>query len=79
MEQTRQIISARQWQKLAKNGLRIFLAIVRPNDSPNKRDEKTGKRSHNREAKFSAAHGLAEGQKRLMNKSTSSDKIYNFC
>ena len=43
LEKARQIISARQLQKLAKNDLPVFLAIVRSNDSPNKRDENRGK------------------------------------
>ena len=71
----RRIISARELQKLAKNDLPVFLAIVRANDCPNKLSEKRGKRSDNREARFSATHGLTEGQKRLKNKNTGPRKI----
>ena len=62
----RQIISARQLQKLAKNDAPVFLAIVRANEPPT--NERKGKRSQNREAKFAAAHGITEGQKRHINK-----------
>ena len=63
LEKARQIISARQLQKLAKNDSSVFLAIVWSNDFPNKRDENRGKRSQNRVAKFSTTHGLTEGPK----------------
>ena len=61
LEQARQIVSARQIQKLAKNDSPVFLAIVRVNETPNKRDIKRGKRSHSHEARFVAAHGITEG------------------
>ena len=60
----RQIISARQLQKLAKNNTPVFLAILRANKPPNKR----GKRSLSREARFDAAHGIIEDQKQQINK-----------
>ena len=63
-------MSARQIQKLAKNDSPVFLAIVRANETPNKRDIKGGKRSHGREAKFAVAHGITEGHKRHINKQT---------
>ena len=74
LEKARQIISARQLQKLAENDSPVVLATVRSNDSPKKGDKNGGKRSYNRVAKFAAAHGLTEGQKRLMNKSTGPKK-----
>ena len=70
LEQARQIVSARQIQKLAKNDSPAFLAIVRVNETPNKRDIKGRKRSHDHEARFAAAHGITEGQKRQINKKT---------
>ena len=76
LEQARQIVSARQIQKLAKNDSPIFLAIVRANEIPNKQDIKRGKRSHGREAKFAAAHGITEGQKRQINKKTGPKKDF---
>ena len=72
IEKTRQIISARQLQKLAKNDTPIFLAIVRTNDLPIRQR----KRSQNREAKFAAAHGITEGQKRQINKKTGPKKDF---
>ena len=76
MEKTRQIISARQLQKLAKDDSPIFLAIVRANDSPNKRYRKRGKRSQSSPAKFAVAHGVTEGQKRQINKQTDPKKDF---
>ena len=64
IEQARQIISARQIQKLTKEDHPIFLAIVRTNELPNKQR----KRSQNCAAKFAIAHGITEGQKRQINK-----------
>ena len=75
LEQTRQIIWARQLQKLADIDSPVFLAIVKPNDPLNKREEKRQKQSHNREVKFIAAHGLTEVRKRLMNKALAQRKI----
>ena len=74
LSQTRQIISARQIQKLAKGDNPILLAIVRStNESPHKRGKKGNKRSPDHVARF-AAHGLTEGQKQLMNKKTGPNK-----
>ena len=64
----------RQIQKLAKNDSPVFLAIIPTNESPNKREDKRGKRSLNREAKFAAAHGITEGQKRQISKQTGPKK-----
>ena len=72
----RQIISACQLQKLDKNDILVFLAIVRANEPPNKRDNKRGKRFQGREAKFSAAHGITEDQKRHINKQTGPKKDF---
>ena len=58
LSQSRQIISARQIQKLAKNDQPIFLAIIRrTNDAPRKR---SNKRSSDRVAKFAATHRMTE-------------------
>ena len=76
LEKTRQIISARQLQKLAKDDSPIFLAIVRANDSPNKRYRKRGERSQSRVVKFAAAHGVTEGQKRQIGKKTAPKKDF---
>ena len=40
LEMARQIISARQLQKLVENDTPVFLAIVRSNEPTNKRDNK---------------------------------------
>ena len=76
LEQARQIVSARQILKLSKNDSPVFLAIVRVNETPNKRDIKRGKRSHGREARFDAAHGITEGHKRKINKKTGPKKDF---
>ena len=76
LEKTRQIISARQLQKLAKDDSPVFLAIVRANDSPKKRYRKRGKRFQSCAAKFAAAHGSIEGQKRQINKQTGPKKDF---
>ena len=65
-----------QIHKLAQNDLPVFLAIVRANEFPNKREDKRRKRSLNREAKFAAAHGVTEGQKRQINKQTDPKNIF---
>ena len=72
IEQVRQIISARQIQKLAKEDNPIFLAIVRTNELRNKQR----KRSQKREAKLAAAHGINEGQKRQIHKQTGPKKDF---
>ena len=72
--QARRIISARQTQKLAKDDNPVFLAIVRStNEAPHVRGKKGNKRSPGYVAQF-AAHGLTEGQKRLMNRKTGPKK-----
>ena len=66
LSQSRQIISDRQIQKLAKNDQPVFLAVIRQtNDTPRKR---SNKRSSDRVAKFVAAHGMTESWKRSINK-----------
>ena len=70
---TRQIITARQMQKLAKQGQPVFLAIIRPaQDVPQKR----GKRGGNKRSPSYAvtAHGMTEGQKRKISKETGPKK-----
>ena len=74
LSQARQIISARQIQKLAKDDNPVFLAIIRlTNEAPRMRGKKGNKRSPGHVAQF-AAHGLTEGQKRLMNRKTGPKK-----
>ena len=74
LSQARRIISARQIQKLAKDDNPVFLAIVQStNETPHVRGKKGNKRSPGHVAQF-AAHGLTEGQKRLMNKKTGPKK-----
>ena len=68
LSQSRQLITARQMSKLANGDHSIFLAIVRPtNETP--QVKKTNKRSFARATRFAAAHGMSEGQRRVMNKS----------
>ena len=75
LSQTRQIISARQIQKLAKDDNPVFLAIIRStNGAPHTRGKKGNKRSPGHVARF-AAHGLTEGQKRLMNRKLALKRI----
>ena len=68
LAQARRIISARQIQQLAKENHPIFLAIVRANENPQGRMTRKDKRIHRHAARFAAAHGLMESQKRMMNK-----------
>ena len=71
--QSRQLITARQIQKLAKADHPIYLAIVRPtNDAPRirKRSDKTPARV----AQFAAAHGQSQINKRSVNKMTGPKK-----
>ena len=66
LSRSRQIISARQIQKLAQDDSLVFLAIVqKTNEAPQKR---INKRSSNHVAKFAAAHGMTEGWKWSINK-----------
>ena len=67
LSQKRQIISAHQIQKLDKDDNPAFLAIIcSTNEAPRTCGKKGNKRSPGHVAQF-AAHGLTEGQKRLMN------------
>ena len=67
LSQSRQIISARQIQKLAKGDTPVYLAIVRKmNGIPPMK--KKNKRSSARAAQFATAHGMSEGTKRSINK-----------
>ena len=67
LSQAQRIISALQIQKLAKDDNPVFLAIIRStSDAPHIRGKKGNKRSPHHVGRF-AAHGLTEGQKRLMN------------
>ena len=70
LAQARQIISARQIQKLAKEDHSIFLAIIRTNEDPQKQMTRKDKRIQRRAAKLAAAHGLTESQKGMMNRKT---------
>ena len=65
--QSRQIISARQIQKLAKGDHPVYLAIVRKtNEIPPMK--KKNKRFSARAAQFAAVYGMSEGTKRSINK-----------
>ena len=74
LAQARKIISAREIQKLAKENNPVFLAIVRTNEVSPKQMTRRERRNQIRAAKLAAAHGLTEGQKRLMNKETGPNK-----
>ena len=64
---TRQIITARKLQKLAKQGQPVFLAVIRAtNDVSLARRKKEGNKKS--PIYTAAAHGLTEGQKRRINK-----------
>ena len=66
LSQSRRLITARQMNKIAKGDNPVFLAIVRErNEAYPKR---TNKRSSGRAARFAAAHGLSEGNKRSISK-----------
>ena len=71
---TRQIITARQIQKLAKQGQPVFLAIIRSTENVLQR---RGRRGGNKQSpKYAAvAHGMTEGQKRKISKETGPKKI----
>ena len=74
LSQARQIISARQMQKLAKEDNPVFLAVIRPtNDAPRKRGNKKNKVPPSHVARF-AAHGMTEGTRRKINKETGPKK-----
>ena len=75
LAQARQIISARQIQKLAKEDHPIFLAIIRANEDPQEQMTRKDKRIHRRAARLAATHGLIEGQRRMMNKGTGPNTI----
>ena len=68
LSQSRQIISARQMNKIAKGDTPVFLAIVRAT-SAKPTNSRPRKRSSGRAARFAAAHGITEGRKRLINQS----------
>ena len=77
LSQERKIISARQIKKLAKNDIPIFLAIVRAtNNHPQGMKIRGNKSSSNRAAKFDAAHGMTEGQKRKINQDIGPQKNF---
>ena len=66
---TRQILTARQIQKLAKQGQPVCLAIVWPtNDVPRIRRKRGGNKKSPIYA--AVAHGMTEGQKRKISKET---------
>ena len=75
MHQTRQIISSRQLQKLAKNHNPVFLAIIRQtNESSQRRGNRGNKRCRHRMANFAAAYGMTQGEKRKINPVTGPKK-----
>ena len=72
---TRQIITARQLQKLAKQGQPVFLAIVpSTGDVPQRRGRRGGNKQSPKYA--AAAHGMTEGQKRKISKETGPKKYW---
>ena len=72
---TRQTITARQIQKLAKQGQPVYLAIVRPkNDVPYTRKKRGGNKKFPVYA--ATAHGMTEGQKRKISKETGPKKEF---
>ena len=72
---TRQIVTARQIQKLAKQGQPVYLAIVRLADNvPRTRRKRGGNRKSPIYA--AAAHGMTEGQKRKISKETGPKKEF---
>ena len=72
---TRQIITTRQIQKLAKQGQPMFLAVVRPAHAV---PQTRGKRGGNKKSPIyaAAAHGMTEGQKRKISKETGPKKEF---
>ena len=76
LAQSRQIITARQLQKLAKENNPVFLAVVRANDPIPERMSRKEKRYNRRAARLAAAHGMTEGQKRLLNRQTGPNKDF---
>ena len=75
---TRQIITARQIQKLAKQGQPVYLAIVWPtNDVPRTRRKRGGNKKSPIYA--AAAHGMTEGQKRKISKETRPKERIYYC
>ena len=72
---TWQMITARQFQKLAKQGQPVFLAVVRPtHDVPQIRRKRGGNKKCPIYA--AAAHGMTEGQKRKTSKETGPKKEF---
>ena len=72
---TRQIITARQIQKLAKEGQPVFLAVVRQaHDVPQIRRKRGGNKKSPLHA--ATAHGMTECQKRKISKETGPKKEF---
>ena len=72
---TRQIITARQIQKLAKQGHPVFLAVVRPAyEVPQIRRKRGG--SKKSPIYVATAHGMTEGKKRKISKETGPKKEF---
>ena len=69
MAQARQIISARQIQKLAKEDQPIFLAIIRTNWNPQEQMTRKDKRIQRCAEKLAAAHGF-DGKPEKINEET---------
>ena len=67
LSQSRQIITARQMQKIAKGDTPIYLAIVRKTNDAAK-VKRNNKRSSAHAAQFVVAHRMTEGNNRLINR-----------
>ena len=73
---TRQIMSARQMQKLIENEEPVFLAVVRTSNDfvPRRKKNKGGNARSPSYAALNSAHGMTEGQMRKINKETEPKK-----
>ena len=68
LSHSRQLITARQMSKIAKGDNPVFLAIIREtNEAPPRKKANKGSSVH--VSRFTAAHGMSEGQRRSINKS----------
>ena len=69
---TRQIMSARQMQKLIKNDEPVFLVVVRTSNDfvPRGKKNKGGNKRSPSYAAVNSAHGMTKGQRRKINKET---------
>ena len=75
LSQSRQLITARQIQKLAKGDNPVYLAIVRhSNNAPH--TKLRSRHTPGRVVRFAAAHGMSESTKRAVNKQTGPKKDF---